>query len=151
MNNETKHTPGPWKVGNKRDGLYCVRAGYTNLGNPLDTYPVANAFSKHNAEFIALAPETAAERDRLREALLLIAQSKDFKGGTWPGELQSIAKAALSVQPSPTQRVRDAGPSALEVLTVAMATIERLQRHAPGSANSTLDVIRAAIAREQNA
>ena len=37
-------------------------------------------------------------------------------------------------------------PALLNALEVAEATINRLERHAPGSANGTLDVIRAAIA-----
>lgn len=45
------------------------------------------------------------------------------------------------------RRVIEGAPGMLNALTVAQATIERLQRHAPGSANGTLDVIRAAIAR----
>lgn len=38
-----------------------------------------------------------------------------------------------------------AAPELLNALILAEATIERLQRHAPGTANGTLDVIRNAI------
>lgn len=38
-----------------------------------------------------------------------------------------------------------AAPKMLNALEVAEATIKRLERHAPGSANGTLDVIREAI------
>ena len=40
-----------------------------------------------------------------------------------------------------------AAPGMLDALELAQATVERLQRHAPGSANGTLDVVRAAIAK----
>lgn len=41
----------------------------------------------------------------------------------------------------------EAAPDLLNALSMAQATIERLERHAPGSANGTLDVVRAAIAK----
>lgn len=40
-----------------------------------------------------------------------------------------------------------ASPDMLNALQIAKATIERLERHAPGSANGTLDVINAAITK----
>ena len=43
-------------------------------------------------------------------------------------------------------RLISQAPALLNALEVAEATINRLERHAPGSANGTLDVIRAAIA-----
>ena len=42
-----------------------------------------------------------------------------------------------------------AAPAMYEALSMAQATIERLQRHAPGSAIGTLDVIKAAIAQAE--
>jgi hypothetical protein len=39
-----------------------------------------------------------------------------------------------------------AAPAMLEALELAQATVERLVRHAPGSATGTLDVVRNAIA-----
>lgn len=40
-------------------------------------------------------------------------------------------------------------PKLLDALKLAEATIERLHRHAPGSANGTLDVIRLALAEAE--
>lgn len=63
--NETKHTPGPWYVDHDR---VTVRAEMlakpvqiAACGTPTSTYAQANA------RLVAAAPETAAERDRLRE------------------------------------------------------------------------------------
>lgn len=43
-----------------------------------------------------------------------------------------------------------AAPELLNALEVAQATIERLHRHAPGSANGTLGLIKDAIAKATN-
>ena len=62
-----QHTPGPWGfylyqqterwgVESQKEGLLVVDCG-----------PAENLFSEGNARLIAAAPETAAERDRLRE------------------------------------------------------------------------------------
>ena len=44
-------------------------------------------------------------------------------------------------------RLIAAAPELLNALEVAQATIERLERHAPGSANGTLGVVKAAVAK----
>jgi hypothetical protein len=44
-------------------------------------------------------------------------------------------------------RLIAAAPDLLNALGIAVATIQRLERHAPGSQNGTLDVARAAIAK----
>jgi hypothetical protein len=44
-------------------------------------------------------------------------------------------------------RLIAAAPDLLNALEIAVATIQRLERHAPGSQNGTLDVARAAIAK----
>lgn len=43
----------------------------------------------------------------------------------------------------------NAAKDMLTALTLAQATIERLQRHAPGSAVGTLDVIKAAVRKAE--
>lgn len=51
------------------------------------------------------------------------------------GHIQAVANARLMC----------AAPMLLEALTLAKATIERLQRHAPNTAKGTIDVIELAI------
>ena len=46
-------------------------------------------------------------------------------------------------------RLIAAAPELLEALGLALATIERLERHAPGTAQGTRDVIAAAIAKAE--
>lgn len=88
MNNEeTKtHTPGPWKVDNinygkmhvvTNDNQFVAQIGYT------DITPYSERIS--NARLIAAAPETAAERDRLRgelgealQAIQLLSTERDY-------------------------------------------------------------------------
>ena len=87
-----KHTPGPWCVGAINDCLFIINrqprpsndyvvfegSGFATVDKfqiiaKLD-YPSADA----NARLIAAAPETAAERDRLREVNAeLLAALKD--------------------------------------------------------------------------
>lgn len=71
---QTKHTPGPWKiVTNGSDEDCIVRTinsnGPTNLSEVciVTTGSFSDEVELANAEFIASAPETAAERDRLKE------------------------------------------------------------------------------------
>jgi hypothetical protein len=70
------HTPGPWYVGAQNDGLYIIdRQPSPSNDDPrhdADVELVATPFAARgatveaNARLIAAAPETAAERDRLR-------------------------------------------------------------------------------------
>lgn len=62
------------------------------------------------------------------------------------GESETIkqANAAFIV------RACNAHEELLNACKVAEATIVRLERHAPGSANGTLDVVRAAIAKAES-
>ncbi len=60
----TKHTPGPWRVGNwasvYAEDLSCMIAECHGCTNQM------LATAQANARLIAAAPETAAERDRLK-------------------------------------------------------------------------------------
>jgi hypothetical protein len=69
---KAKHTPGPWVVGPVddtvvthlgADGARYIVAEIAGDYNQPDTWPIMEA----NARLIAAAPETAAERDKLRE------------------------------------------------------------------------------------
>lgn len=68
----TKYTPGPWKVvkikfqGDIEDTLFVCPTGMYefNIAQVFNSIGVDN---QANAELIASAPETAAERDRLKE------------------------------------------------------------------------------------
>ena len=55
----TKHTPGPWTI----DGLHIIGNGYSIAH--INSHRTTEG--RENAELIAAAPETAAERDRLKE------------------------------------------------------------------------------------
>lgn len=55
----TKHTPGPWHANRHRD-LYYI---YDEIG-----HCVATQVDAADAPLIAAAPETVAERDRLKES-----------------------------------------------------------------------------------
>ncbi len=66
-----EHTPGPWKVFTTKDGTQVIGIGELNGAGVADCgFGVWRGGSKEalaNARLIAAAPETAAERDRLRE------------------------------------------------------------------------------------
>ena len=85
---ENKHTPGPWVVGdlttNMGTAIWASHQEVTSNGYkytpkiadvPFGTTPKETEEMAANANLIAAAPETAAERDRLREinAVLLEA------------------------------------------------------------------------------
>lgn len=63
---QTKHTPGPWQV-----QTFRTRAGHfictSPAGPDIAVVKGNNLESEANARLIAAAPETAAERDRLKE------------------------------------------------------------------------------------
>ena len=71
----TKHTPGPWHLGEVRHADITDH-GYDGIIRNVEGDPVASVgFSGYsektafaNASLIAAAPETAAERDRLKES-----------------------------------------------------------------------------------
>ena len=102
----TKHTPGPWGCDEVRTS--CGRAFRIGAGEMLkagngcciiyDDYPGnPDNERKANARLIAAAPETAAERDRLKEinsdllaALERIEQQLDY------GQTEAAHKTALS-------------------------------------------------------
>ena len=60
---------------------------------------------------------------------------------SWDGMVNNAANGALIAE----------APKLLNAVELAVATIERLHRHAPGSANGTLDVLRATIGRAKRA
>lgn len=64
MTQKTAHTPGPWKCkpGFDSDLYYCL----SNIDGNILTFD--DDEHEANARLIAAAPETAAERDRLKEA-----------------------------------------------------------------------------------
>lgn len=81
-----KHTPGPWRVAGKRDGLRLIRSDAVDM-------PVANAFDDGNAALIAAAPELLAA---LRPLVAIVngARVKRDKRAQYLDEARSaIAKA----------------------------------------------------------
>jgi hypothetical protein len=97
MGNETTHTPGPWRAffteGNRRTriGDWHFTQEPTSTSRPVRFRRVSasNAEAEANARLIAAAPE-------LLDALRQIERSSGFNGGTWVGELQGIARAAIA-------------------------------------------------------
>ena len=78
----SEHTPGPWKVFTTKDGTKVIGIGELNGAGIADCgFGIWRGNSKEalaNARLIAAAPETAAERDRLREVNAeLLAELKD--------------------------------------------------------------------------
>ena len=80
-----KHTPGPWQVGNNalaaKDHAICAEANVIGEAYGFG-YPTGkgwHAESAANAQLMAAAPATAAERDRLKasnaELLELVKQT----------------------------------------------------------------------------
>lgn len=79
MSGEAKHTPGPWTVAESFTPGYrkcpAIQANEPKSGEMFelcvifgeDDDAVATPMAQANARLIAAAPETAAERDRLRE------------------------------------------------------------------------------------
>jgi uncharacterized protein YukE len=68
----TKHTDGPWEVqrfANQTDTIGIVKMDDEYNGGVVCTLDNYCENRKANAELIAKAPETAAERDRLKELL----------------------------------------------------------------------------------
>lgn len=86
-----KHTPGPWLVaGEDKTFIYALGPSGTNSFWAQVQYAGVDRISKEeaiaNARLIAAAPETAAERDRLKEinaelleALKFAADSLDIR------------------------------------------------------------------------
>src|SRR5205823_2619064 len=81
---KSTHTPGPWKaiVNNGRGSEWLIRhQEKTHVGGSFCTVEAlhstaeAIATCEANAKLIAAAPETAAERDELREKLNEVLQS----------------------------------------------------------------------------
>lgn len=69
----TEHTPGPWQLESRGDGTYDLwhKGTFAGIdwgrGAPDRLEPDDVQTFEANARLIAAAPETAAERDRLRE------------------------------------------------------------------------------------
>lgn len=81
----TKHTPGPWQAQDYWV-IGCVEDSWHIMAGANTDYPwrVAKVFrSEADAHLIAAAPETAAERDRLKEVNAeLLEALKTFPGFT---------------------------------------------------------------------
>ncbi len=113
----TKHTPGPWK--------YTVNVGPTKgLLLEADGSTIMEMVNTHGSrrfekdlQFIAAAPETAAERDRLRAALEMADDFDTLGSGVFRHkyrvpfgtELAAVAKARkealANTSPAPVESV----------------------------------------------
>ena len=99
---DAQHTPGPWTLGPVEPaeiskGHWITHGSYKGVIGILGGSP-----SEANAALIAAAPETAAERDRLREsngAMLealkagVLAVANNPIGGPWEQVAAAIAAA----------------------------------------------------------
>ena len=108
----SEHNPGPWQIGPKLHGFVFTvvnPTGDAETGNWL----VAGVRWEQDARLIAAAPETAAERDRLKEVNAeLLAALRNIESGLPAGstlidganplwrdahrDLQRIARAAIA-------------------------------------------------------
>lgn len=163
MNNETKHTPGPWYRNIKPASKYPIIFAGDNLHvAQVISRGVSEAQCEANCDLIAAAPETAAERDRLREALkdaLAWIENLDSLDANLDlaedGDREPFIEAmrtALegSKDPSPSQRVRDAAPELLEACRQALSMYE-VQLQLDASYDPTCQQLRAAIAKAEAA
>lgn len=114
----TKHTPGPWKfaaaVQNNGPNYFVISTG--KWCEPA----IATCESEANAKLIAAAPETAAERDRLRAALEnchpALVLLGNYIGNEWQGGggidafdrcaiLKALHDALDNTSPAPAESV----------------------------------------------
>ena len=87
----TKHTPGPWAATTRQGSWDWVVFQATNpnmeICQMFHDGTDENETGAANARLIAAAPETAAERDRLREINAeLLAALKELSDGMWAGD-----------------------------------------------------------------
>lgn len=87
----SKHTPGPWAITEKTWSRHgCALEGTTpvvRMAGPCDAVIVSlgadKAEQEANARLIAAAPETAAERDKLKEIMRSCWQRWKRCADTW--------------------------------------------------------------------
>lgn len=114
MNNtKAKHTPGPWFYwsGQKEGELYGATIGASGF-RPAKAIGENLEECEANARLIAAAPETAAERDRLKEI------NKDLL------EALKEAEPALAVQASYRNNEQQRIQNALETVRAALNKAE---------------------------
>jgi len=102
-----KHTPGPWFT---TDGIYneikaLSKRGKTWVIARITAARVGHDEARANANLIAAAPETAAERDRLRkvndellEALMEAEAGLEFAGADKEPEGQFVPAPTLALR-----------------------------------------------------
>lgn len=95
---QTNHTPTPWRQHDSPSAVIAIRAGSQTIAHVFKHIGSAVLMDQAhegagNADFILRAVNS---HDELVAALTFIAQSSDFNGGTFPLELQQIARAALA-------------------------------------------------------
>jgi hypothetical protein len=110
----TQHTPGPWSVFNDGYGEDCdppepgkrwlsvSDSGENEIAVLINRVGEPTPTQEANAALIAAAPETAAERDRLRESnevmlealkAVVLAVANNPTGGPWEQVTAAIAAA----------------------------------------------------------
>lgn len=81
MNENTKHTPGPWEVRDASGESICAVAHISTNGHPINTrlyevcaeQPVTRNFAA-NARLIAAAPELRCMLQRLLDGVLMLPE-----------------------------------------------------------------------------
>ena len=113
-----QHTPGPWKVYRSPDGSAIIGIGVNRPGDPDHGAGITDprfglwgsgAEREANARLIAAAPDTAAERDRLKAvnadllSALKLFRTKVYNAALcsgmdheWATEACSLADAAIA-------------------------------------------------------
>lgn len=113
-NTEKQHTPGPWKTKGWNNLIVnaIVNGQECTITTPGGSPNATLEELKSNAALIAAAPETAAERDRLKERLEYISHIIS-------DNLQNILSGANVLEgehiPDPNQIIQDIKKSVKEI------------------------------------
>jgi hypothetical protein len=121
----SNHTPGPWYVEAPSKGSSVP------IVHGADGSEIASVFSDEgeegrnaNAALIAAAPETAAERDKLRDALGVVINrtTADFTSAEWA----QIYAAYRGTGPSEADKLRETNKALLAVAAGSLGYLQAL-------------------------
>lgn len=136
----SKHTPGPWRFEPETKTIRSVPKNYWLASmNSWDGAVDHDA----NAALIAAAPETAAERDKLRDALQSLRGLPDVMVAAQRAGVRDAMLAALDgTGPSEADKLRETNKELLAALAELAENRNEDYLHA-----DDLEMIKAAIAK----
>jgi hypothetical protein len=91
----TQHTPGPWTTYTTKTS-HVVMAAHRMDGTTIANVRYKGQVDEANAALIAAAPETAAERDRLRQVNEVMLEALRGVAGWVDPKLDPLAGVALN-------------------------------------------------------